>query len=199
MTKNTFEDNVADIPAVAYAILSDTQRIGFTMACEPRTGSLLRTLAACKPGGSLLELGTGTGFGTAWILAGMDRSAHLDSVESDGRVLDVAIKHLAHDKRVTFHHVDGVEFLANPPSKKYDFIYADTWPGKYTHLDVALSLLAVGGIYFVDDLLPQPSWPENHANRIAELVAALERRREFVVTKLAWASGLMILIRTKAA
>jgi predicted O-methyltransferase YrrM len=35
--------------------------VGFTMASDAWTGALLRTLAAAKPGGSLLELGTGTG------------------------------------------------------------------------------------------------------------------------------------------
>ena len=199
MNKTTFDDKIADIPAVVYAILSDDHRIGFSMASEPRTGSLLRTLAASKPGGHFLEMGTGTGVGTGWILDGMDASASLDSVESDGKVLEIARRHLSHDKRVTFHHTDGAEFLARPPRNQYDFIYADTWPGKYTHLDLALSLLRVGGVYFVDDLSPQPSWPEGHSQRITRLVQELENRREFVMTKLAWSSGLMILTRTKPA
>lgn len=62
----------------------------------------------------------------------------------------------------------------------------------------ALLLLRVGGIYFVDDLLPQPSWPEGHAPKVPVLIGDLERQRDFVATKLAWASGLMILVRTHA-
>lgn len=77
-------------------------------------------------------------------------------------------------------------------------IYADAWPGKFTHLERALSLLKVGGIYFIDDLLPQPGWPEGHAGKVSVLIAELESRRGFVATKLVWASGLMMLVRTDA-
>ena len=53
------------------------------MASEPKTGALLAALAASKPGGRLLELGTGTGLGTAWLLSGMDADSHLDTVDTD--------------------------------------------------------------------------------------------------------------------
>src|SRR5881628_2764265 len=192
------DHEIRQVPAVLDAIHRDTRQLGFTMASEPQTGSLLRTLAASKPGGRFLELGTGTGVGTAWLLAGMDASSRLDSVESDADVLQVARRHLGHDPRVTFHLADGAAFLAQVPPLQFDFIYADTWPGKFTHLDLALSLLRIGGIYFVDDLLPQPSWPEGHAPKVSALIAELENRPDFVATKLGWASGLMILVRISA-
>jgi predicted O-methyltransferase YrrM len=190
------DTELANIPDVLASIRRDTERLGFTMASEPLTGSLLRTLAASKPGGWFLELGTGTGIGTAWLLAGMDDTSHLDSVEYDASVLDIARRHLGRDPRVTFHLADGAEFLGEPGRRAYDFIYADTWPGKFTHLDEALSLLRRGGIYVIDDLLPQPNWPDDHAPKVPRLVADLEGRPGFVATKLSWASGLMVLVRT---
>ena len=93
------------------AIRADTERLGFTMASEPQTDSLLRTLAASKVGGRFLELGTGTGVGTAWLLAGMDQESRLDSVENDAKVLEIARCHLGHDPRVTFHLTDAALFL----------------------------------------------------------------------------------------
>jgi len=183
-----------DTPAVLDAILRDTERVGFTMASEMQTGALLRVLAASKPGGRLLELGTGTGVGTAWLLAGMDGRSRLQSVESDATVLEIARRHLGQDPRVVFHLADGATFLARP-QEGFDLMYADTWPGKFTHLDLALSLIRSGGIYFVDDLLPLPSWPAGHAPKVAALIADLESRRDFVATKLAWASGLMVLVK----
>ena len=81
------DHEITQMPAALDAIVRDTERIGFTMASEPQTGSLLRTLAASKPSGRFLELGTGTGVGTAWLLAGMDAGSRLDSVESDPHVL----------------------------------------------------------------------------------------------------------------
>jgi predicted O-methyltransferase YrrM len=188
----------AETPAVLDALHRDTERVGFTMASEPKTGSLLRTLAASKPCGRFLEIGTGTGVGTAWLLAGMDSQSHLDSVDRNATVQEIARRHLGHDPRVTFHVTDGSAFLEQSKSQQFDFIYADAWPGKFSHLELALTLLKVGGIYLVDDLLPQPNWPEGHAAKVPLLIDQLERRDDFVATKLAWASGLMVLVRTAA-
>jgi predicted O-methyltransferase YrrM len=189
---------IARIPTVLAAIRRDTEAVGFTLASEPKTGSLLRALAASKPGGRFLELGTGTGVGTAWLLAGMDAGSCLSSVDSDPKVQEIARRHLGHDSRVAFHLADGAAFLERSTRERFDLIYADTWTGKFTHLDLALSLLTVGGMYFVDDLLPPPSWPDDHPPKVPALIAALESRRGFVSTKLAWASGLMMLVRTDA-
>lgn len=189
------DHEISRTPAALAAILEDTRALGFTMASEPRTGALLAALAASKPGGRLLELGTGTGLGTAWILSGMDAKARLETVDNDASVVAVARRHLAADSRVTFHLADGGEFLVHSETDQFDLIYADAWPGKFSHLDEALSLLKVGGIYVIDDLLPQPNWPEEHAPKVPVLIDSLERRPEFTTVKLSWASGLMLVVR----
>jgi predicted O-methyltransferase YrrM len=125
----------------------------------------------------------------------MDRHSRLVSVDTDPNVQDVAKRNLGHDSRVTFHLGDAAAFLEGS-TERFDLIYADAWPGKFTHLDRALSLLNPGGIYFIDDLLPQPNWPEGHAPRVPALIEDLEGRSGFVATKMAWASGLMMLVRT---
>jgi predicted O-methyltransferase YrrM len=190
-----FSDEPRSPPALA-SILRDSAQIDFTMASEPRTGALLRALAATKPGGRLLELGTGTGAGTAWLLDGMDATARLISVDNEPGVMSVARRHLGEDSRVTFVDADGGDFLLEQRDA-FDVIYADAWPGKFTHLDVALSLVSPGGVYFVDDLLPQPGWPEDHPPKVERLLRELSARTDFVATQLAWASGLMVLVRTR--
>jgi predicted O-methyltransferase YrrM len=182
-------------PAMIDAIIDDTHAIGFDMASEPLVGALLSMLAASKPGGRLLELGTGTGHGTAWILAGMDAASQLDTVENDVMVLEIARRHLGGDRRVTFHPMDGASFIANTPRGMYDFIYADAWPGKFSHLDETLDLLKPGGVYVIDDLLPQPNWPEGHAPKVPVLIDRIEGRADLAAVKLAWASGIMIAVR----
>ena len=181
-------------PAAIAEIVRETHALGFTMASEPKVGALLAALAASKPGGRFLELGTGTGHGTAWLLAGMDAISTLESVDSDEKVVAIARRHLAADRRVTFHVMDGAEFLRQS-SSSFDLIYADAWPGKFSHLDEALSLLRPGGIYVIDDLLPQSNWPEGHAPRVPALIDNLEQRGGFTTARLAWASGLMLVVR----
>jgi len=184
-------------PAVLKALEQETTTLGFAMASDPQTGCLLKTLAATKPKGTFLELGTGTGISTAWILDGMDRASTLISIDNDEAVTAIARRHLGHDRRVTFHSVDGAVFLATLRELTCDFIFADTWPGKYTHLDEALRLLKPGGLYIIDDLLPQPSWPAGHAAKVPLLVSALESRNDLVVTKLRWSTG--VIVATKKA
>lgn len=88
------------LPTALRAIEQETRALGFGMASDALTGALLRTLAASKPSGVFLELGTGTG--------------------------------------------------------------------------------------------PQPTWPEGHAAKVPALVAALEQRKDLVLTKLDWSTGLIV-------
>jgi predicted O-methyltransferase YrrM len=189
---------IFDRPTALEAILRETANVGFSMPSEPQTGSFLRTLAASKPAGRFLELGTGTGVATAWLLAGMDHASRLETVDNDPAVVAIARRHLGADPRVTFLLDDGAAFIERQTPACYDFVFADAWPGKFSHLEQALALVRVGGLYFVDDLLPQQNWPEGHAPSVAALIEHLATHDRFVATKFAWASGLMILVRTRA-
>jgi predicted O-methyltransferase YrrM len=180
------------------AILQATEAAGFAMGSDPLTGSLLRVLAASKPAGNFLELGTGTGIGTSWLLSGMDPQSRLDTMDNDPAVVAIAQRFLGHDSRVQFHVRDGAVFLAELAGRKFDFIFADTWPGKYDHLEEALSLLRVGGLYFADDLLPVPSWPEGHAAKVPRFLDALQRRPDLHITRLSWSTGLVIATKRPA-
>lgn len=185
----------AFLPAVLPQIERGTQAMSFAMASDYQTGSLLRTLAASKPRGRFLELGTGTGLATSWLLAGMDRNSQLVSVDNEVPLLEVARRYLGDDPRVTFIVGDGAEYLHREDLPQFDLIFADTWPGKYEHLDRTLQLLKVGGFYLIDDMLPQPNWPGGHEENAAHLIADLENRPGLAVTKIGWSTGLMIVTK----
>lgn len=182
-------------PTAIAGIWADSRACGFTMASEPLTCSLLRTLAATKPAARFLELGSGSGLSTAWLLDGMDAASQLTTVDNDEALLSVLKKHLGADPRLTVACADGDDFLRSLQGQRFDFIFADTWAGKYRLLDEALALLNPGGLYVIDDMLPQPNWPEGHAEKVADLVATLEQREDFRLTKLSWASGVMLAAR----
>jgi predicted O-methyltransferase YrrM len=113
-------------------------------------------LAGSKPGGRLLELGTGTGVATAWLLDGMDPATRLETVDSDPSVVEVARIHLGGDPRVRFNIAEGGDWLRRWSGGPFDLVFADAWSGKFSDLDAALRLLAIGGLYVIDDLLRQP-------------------------------------------
>ena len=192
------DDTPKRFPDTLPALRSAALEAGFTMSCDERTGSLLAVLAAAHPGGRLLELGTGVGEGTAWLLSGMDPDSQLISVELDATVQAIARTQLASDPRVTFVTEDGGNWLDAYDGAPFDLVFADTWPGKFTHLDRALNLVAEGGTYLIDDLLPQPGWPEGHHDSVNHLLADLNARQDFHSVRLAWSTGLLMAVRTKS-
>ncbi|HEY4041401.1 MAG TPA: class I SAM-dependent methyltransferase, partial [Rhodopila sp.] len=183
-------------PETLAAILEQTANLGFSMPSEPRTGAMLRALAAAKPGGRFLEVGTGTGLATAWLLDGMDRNARLTSVDIDPRSQAVAREFLGGDPRLQLVTADAAGFLHQQNPRSFDLVFADSMPGKYGYLDEALALLRPGGIYVIDDMLPQANWPEGHAQKVPQLMSALASRPDFCIVSLAWSSGLMLAVRS---
>lgn len=182
-------------PVVLSQIQVESQALGFQMASEPLTGSLLRTLAATKPAGMFLELGTGTGVSAAWILDGMDRESQLISVENDAIVASIAKKYLEPDPRVTFHIEDAASWLGKVTNQQFDFIFADAWIGKYSHLDETLRLLKPGGLYVIDDMLPQLTWTEEHTTKASDLISVLANTRDLIITKMSWSSGIVVVTK----
>ncbi|MCX5335923.1 O-methyltransferase [Streptomyces sp. NBC_00140] len=190
------DDTPSRLPTSLTTLRAKARDAGFIMSSEDRTGSLLATLAAARPEGRILELGTGVGEGTAWLLSGMDRSSCLTTVELDPTVQAIAEEQLGADPRVTFVSGDGGTWLENFDGAPFDLVFADTWPGKFTHLDRALELVAPGGTYLIDDLFPQPGWPEGHEASVERLLAELDEREDFRCVRLAWSSGLLMAVRT---
>lgn len=163
-------------PPQVSSIKEQTLRLGFGMPSEPLVGTLLRTLAASKPEGRFLELGTGTGIATAWLLAGMDTASTLISVDTDATVQTAAPNILGHDPRLKLLLSDGLEYLPSQKPGSFDLVFGDAMPGKDDGLEAALAVVRVGGFYVIDDMSPQPNWPEGHAAEVPALMEQLARR-----------------------
>ena len=133
------------------------------------TGSLLKTLVASKKGGRILELGTGGGLATSWIIEGMDKETRLITVENNSALLDIAKQQLA-DPRIEFVLADGYEWLKRYNGEKFDLVFADAMPGKYDLFEETFNLLNHGGFYIIDDMMPQSNWPEGHEERVEHFI-----------------------------
>jgi len=183
-------------PKTLKDIVADTKNIGFDMCGEKDVGVLLRVLAASK-NGEFLELGTGTGLSTAWILDGMDDNSHLITVDNDEKLLGIAQKHLGHYKNVEFVCDDANAFLERlkKENKKFDFIFADTWAGKYEMLDETLDMLNTKAFYIIDDMLPQPNWPKGHDKKVEKLIDYLHSREDLEIVNLDWSSGVIVCVK----
>jgi predicted O-methyltransferase YrrM len=183
------------LPSVWHEIEARSVALGFDMPSDARTGALLKALAASKPGGRLLELGTGTGLATACLLAGMDDASRLVSIDVDARCQAVARELLGSDRRVSFELMDGLEFIRAQSRQSFDLVFADAWPGKYDDPDGALGLLRRGGLFIGDDMLPQANWPERQQQRVDNLIAHLQALQDWTTVTLCWGSGFVIATR----
>lgn len=189
------EKTVQRYPA-SYALIDKATRdSGFPMASDVDVCSLLKTLAASKPGGKFLELGTGTGLSTSWILDGMNSSASLISVDNEPAVLQIAKQFLGNDPRLKLAESDGAAWIEQNKGLKFDFIFADTWHGKYLMLEEVLDMLNPAALYIVDDMLPQANWPDGHQEKAAGLVKKLENRADLVITALHWSTGVIVAVK----
>jgi predicted O-methyltransferase YrrM len=189
------DEKTIRFPTKYAEVLQATKAMDFKMASDVLTGNLLQTLATTKPKGRFLEIGTGTGLSATWILNGMDSQSTLLSVDNNPDLSSVAEKLLGFDTRLTLRVADGAEFIRSLAGQTFDLIFADSFPGKYNTLEETLRLVAPGGLYVVDDMLPQPNWPEGHAQTVDDLIVKLDALKDFHVCTMNWSTGLVICTR----
>ncbi|RYC67458.1 O-methyltransferase [Spirosoma sordidisoli] len=189
-----YSDDIHTLPPAYADIEAASQTIRFSMPSDRQTGAILKMLAASKPKSKLLEIGTGTGLATAWLLAGMDADSTLTSIDNEPAYQAIARQVLGADDRLQLVCTDAGNWLETT-DQTFDLIFADAWPGKYANLDATLNALAPGGLYVLDDMLPQPNWPDGHGDNVDKLVRELEGRHDLHLVKLAWSTGLLIASR----
>lgn len=189
------KDTIIKSPANYVKIQEESAAINFSMPSDMQTGSLLRTLVSSKPNGRFLELGTGTGLSLAWIVEAMDKESSVISIDNTQSFVEIANSFFNGDDRVSILCCDGTEWIKNNQGKTFDLIFADAWPGKYESLEETLMMLKPGGIYLIDDMLPQPNWPEGHQENVDRLIQELEMRKDIRLTKMNWSTGLVIVTK----
>ena len=189
------DTNIQDIPKIHTEITRKSEEIGFTMPSDLYVGSFLKTLIASKPNGRFLEIGTGIGLSLSWMIEGMDADSKLISVDNDPELISIATSYFGNDERVDVICKDGTDWIKEYSGAKFDLIFADAWPGKYSEIDEVLDLVKVGGFYIIDDMTKQPNWPAGHEDNVIELTAYLEQREDLQLTKMNWSTGLIMAVK----
>ena len=187
------------LPSFYKQLKLKSEALNFNMPSDVLLGSLLKTLVTSKTKGHFLELGTGTGLSLSWMIAGMDDSSTIISLDNEEKFLKVAREHFEKDQRVSIHCADGAKWITNYSGSSFDLIFADTWPGKYSHLEETLALVKPGGFYVVDDLKPQENWPEGHDKKVEKLIDNLASCDDFNLTQLDWSTGIIVMSKKALA
>ena len=170
----------------------------FPMSCDDETGAFLRALAASRPLGTVLELGTGVGVSTAWMLDGLASGTRLVTVEREAALSETAKSYLGGDLRLAFHVQDASAFLDDMVEvgvQKFDLIFADAPAGKYRDLDKTIELLGDGGMAVFDDMKIEATWREGRIKRVQDLRANLATYPALRVSELAVGSGIVLAVK----
>lgn len=89
------------LPDTYHDILNQSQAIHFSMPSDVETGCLLRLLAASKPGGLFLDIGTGTGLSLSWLADGADLQSVIISIDNNEEYQEIAQSVFKDDERIS--------------------------------------------------------------------------------------------------
>ena len=188
---------VEDPPPGVVEAQRRADRLGFVLSCEPEVGRLLAVLAAAVPaGGRILEMGTGAGVGTAWLVDGLGTRTDVEvlTVERDPQVAAAA---RAGPWPAFVRLAEGDALAVLGESGAFDLVFADAQGGKWEGLGRTVGALRPGGVLVVDDMRP-PRWADDaHERKTAEVHATLLGHPELVSVELAWSSGVVVSVRRR--
>ncbi len=168
------------------------QRSQYRLSSSREVGGLLCALAAGIPGGRFLELGSGVGVGSGWLLAGMDADSRLVTIESHERVHAVCHHIVGDDPRVETVCADADDWLAANRDQAFDFVFVDTTSAKFHRRDLVYGVMKPGAYFVGDDLLPNDTWTEDHPARVKRFRREIVNEPGLDAVLLDWDSGLVI-------
>jgi predicted O-methyltransferase YrrM len=184
-------------PHLVEQALDRAQRRDFPFSCEDPVGPLLAALAAAvRPDGRILELGTGTGVGTAWLVSGLR-----------GRT-DVAVRTVEQDADLAAEATRcawpaWVEVIAGDAEAlvgqlgEHDLIFADSPGGKWTGLGHTLDAVSTGGVLVVDDMTTTRYPDPAHRAAVDRVRQTIVEDRRFVTVEIPAGSGILLATRAR--
>jgi predicted O-methyltransferase YrrM len=188
-------DNLT-LPSVMHGITATTEALELTMTADLLLGSLLRTLAAAKPGGRFLDLDTGPGMTAAWLLDGMTADSTLLGVDSDSEQSDFVRRFLGGDSRLELITGEPEQLLQSLAGRqaRFDLIRATARQGEEL-LAAASSLLQAGGLLVVSGLMADDDRTAAGPDQVRAVIESLEANPGLPLTRLNWSSGLLLAAR----
>lgn len=171
-------------------------------AVDPATGAVLRLLAAAASAKAVVELGTGAGVSSLWLLSGMRPEGILTSVDAESEHQRLAKTSLAEagvpSGRARLIHGRALEVLPRLSDGAYDLLFCDANRSENTdYLAAALRLLRPGGLVVFAGALGGGRVAESNARDAdtvsqRELAKALREETRFTAGALPVGSGLLV-------
>jgi demethylmenaquinone methyltransferase/2-methoxy-6-polyprenyl-1,4-benzoquinol methylase len=180
------------LPDLVAGAEARAKNLGFELSSEPEVGELIACLANAVPnGGRVLEIGTGSGVGLAWIVHGIGARTDVEviSVELDNEIADQTRSDSWPDW-VSIVVGDGADLVGTVGS--FDLIFPDAPGGKIFKLRKTIATLRPGGFLLVDDMDLSVHKDPELRNGLASVRERLIEHPDLVCAELAFSSGVII-------
>lgn len=128
----------------------------FENSCSDEAGRLLSILTGQITQGKILEIGTGYGVGSSWILSSIAPKVKFITVDNSKEKIDATANHISHNQ-AEFICGDWKEVITKRP---FQFIFADAAAAKTIEGELLFNILNIGGMIFMDDFTPEEHFPE---------------------------------------
>lgn len=160
-------ENPSTVPDLVLAAVRAAEQLDFDLCVHPATGRLLQSLGAgIGTGGTVAEIGTGTGAGLGWLCSFADPLVSFLSIEIDESRAAAAQAVFADAANVTVLHGDAGSLYEQGP---FDLLVFDGgWgTGKTGGERVEIAdVVKPFATFTVDDFAPSTQWPPTFGGAI---------------------------------
>ena len=182
-----------ELPEIVTRAFDVSRKRGYASFCRNETGRLLATLAATRSG-TLAELGTGCGVGTAWLRSGIRDNASIVSAELDEKLAEAASEIFKGDDQVEVLAADWSTLRDRGP---FSLLFLDSGEPTEVGVDSIADLVEAGGIVVLDDITPCEVWPPITYGRVDTLREQWLTDDRFTTVEVMVAEDASVLIATK--
>lgn len=173
---------------------------------EPGAGAALTAIAAVGGARSVVEIGTGAGVGSVYLLRGMRPDGVLTTIDVEPEHHRAARETFAAAglpaNRTRLISGRALDVLPRLSDAAYDLVFCDADKQEYSgYLEQALRLLRPGGTVVFDNALwhhrvADPTERDDDTAAIRELGRAMRADEALVVALLAAGDGLLVAVKT---
>lgn len=181
-----------DVPPLVTRALELSRREGFITATRHETGRLLATLAAACTG-TLAELGTGCGVGSAWLRSGIGDNARVVTAELNPELAEKVQEIYADTPEIQVLAGDWTTLEQYAP---FSLLFVDVRDVKRS-VEAVCDLMEPGGIVILDDFTPCDSWPPIFEGRVDVMREQWLSDSRFTAVEVMVAADSSVLIATR--
>ncbi|MEO4053889.1 methyltransferase domain-containing protein [Solibacillus sp. CAU 1738] len=144
------------VPNIVFECKKLAEDYDFKDSCSDEVGRLLSVLVGQVKQGKILEVGTGYGVGSSWIISTIAPSVEFISIDNSEEKIAL-VSDVIKGPQVEFVCGDWQEIINKGP---FQFIFADAAVVKNKEAEMLVSTLGNGGMVLLDDFTPEEHWPE---------------------------------------